>query len=223
MFILIPSALALNGGETWIYHFNECDELRVNITGNLIIHDGEYTIHNDCSETYENYFICNCSNNFDFNVSFKVNAVNNYTFEFNYDYTKEVIEETITTSSSGGGSSGGGGGSSIKWNCEEWNECINGNSTRYCYNNYNAKRKETENCTVEKEMILPIIDKIIEPEAIITEPVTETKVNVTETSPQPTKKMSLTGIIIISIIVIIIVLVVISELINPTKNKKKEG
>ena len=105
LMIFIPSALAISGGETWLYHFDYCDELTINITANQTIDEGEYTILNEC-EGENNYFVCNCSNDFDFNVSFKINAVNNYFFSFNYDYTKEVVE-TISESSTGGGGGGG--------------------------------------------------------------------------------------------------------------------
>lgn len=107
--VLIPLASALYGGETWLYHFPECDELRVNITANLTIDDGEYTIHNYCEETYENYFICNCSDDFYFNVSFETNTVNNYNFKFNYDYSKEVVEKEVSGGDGGSRSSGGSG------------------------------------------------------------------------------------------------------------------
>lgn len=104
MVMIIPSVMAIYGGETWIYHFDECDELRVDITGNLEIDEGEYIIHNECMGD-NNSFICNCSNDFNFNVSFKINTVNNYTFSFNYDYSREVVETKTTTPS--GGSFGG--------------------------------------------------------------------------------------------------------------------
>jgi len=107
MFILcLPLAFALYGGDTWTYHFNECDELRVNITATDTIDIGEYMILNTCTEEDTNYFICECDDNYDFNMSFKLNAVNNYTILFNYDYNK-IVTETISSGSSGGGSSGG--------------------------------------------------------------------------------------------------------------------
>lgn len=108
MIILIPSALAIYGGESWTYHFDYCDELRVNITANQTIDIGEYTIHNKCSNQSENYFICNCTNDFDFNISFKTNTVNNYKIFFNYDYSKEVTEEQTDEGNGGGGGSSGG-------------------------------------------------------------------------------------------------------------------
>ncbi|GAG87609.1 unnamed protein product, partial [marine sediment metagenome] len=106
MFILcLPLAFALYGGETKNFHFNKCDILRVNITGNLTIDEGEYTILNNCTKNQTNYYICDCNDNYDFNVTFKINAINNYTFHFNYDYSKHISDN-----GGGGGSSGGGGG-----------------------------------------------------------------------------------------------------------------
>lgn len=103
MIFLVPSALSIYGGETWIYHFEYCDDLRVDITASQTIDEGEYNILNEC-EGENNSFVCKCSNDFDFNVSFEINTVNDYVFDFNYDYTKDVVE---TTTSSGGGGGGG--------------------------------------------------------------------------------------------------------------------
>ena len=147
MFILlIPLAFALYGGETWTYTFDKCDILRVNITGTEEIIEGEYTILNNCTKNDTDYYICNCNDNYDFKVTFKINAVNNYTFDFNYAYSK-VIEEQQ--------SSGGGGSSSrnrIKvctpdWNCTEWGNCQSNNrATRTCndLNECNATRPTEE-------------------------------------------------------------------------------
>ena len=100
--LFIPIAFALYGGETWTYHFDECDTLKVNITGIERIDEGEYTILNNCTRNETNYYICDCNDNYDFNVTFKINTINNYTFNFNYAYSV-VIEEQ--QSSGGGGSS----------------------------------------------------------------------------------------------------------------------
>lgn len=140
MLIFIPSVLAITGGETWIYHFDECDKLRVNITGNLTIDNGEYTIHNDCIETEANYFICNCSNNFDLNVSFEINTINNYTFSFNYDYTKEVADSSSSSSSS---SSSGSSGGSLYYICS-LKRSINNS---YCRNTFCPRYSDINNCS----------------------------------------------------------------------------
>lgn len=106
MFIfLLPIATALYGGETWSYHFPYCNELRVEIAGELQIDYGEYLILNNCTENSPNYYTCNCTNDYYFNVSFKTNTVNSYIFDFNYDYSKFAEE---TTPSSGSQRSSGG-------------------------------------------------------------------------------------------------------------------
>lgn len=207
MLTLIPSALAIYGGENWTKHFDKCDKLRVNVTGYLIIDYQEYIINNDCYNISNNYWICNCSNGFDFNISFKPNAINNYTFKFNYDYSDEEVEET-TTSSGGGGSSGGSRRTSItNWDCQRWSECKNGDSTRYCYNDFGIKSTETRNCTVEKKTS-PAIENVIVEEEItqedaIGENITVSEENATGAIPQSIKR-PISPVFIIIIIIIVV-------------------
>lgn len=105
MLILIPSVFSIYGGETWVYHFDECEELIVNITATDVIDTGEYTILNNCTENQTNYFLCECNDNYDFNITFNKNTVNNYTIYFNYKYSKfvEEPEEPISYPRRGGG------------------------------------------------------------------------------------------------------------------------
>ncbi len=103
--LIIPLVYSIYGGETWVYHFEECDDLRANITA-MTIDEGEYEILNDCTENNTNYWICDCEDDFDFKIRFNLTTLNNYTIYFNYDYSRMITE---TTSSSGGSSSGGGG------------------------------------------------------------------------------------------------------------------
>lgn len=89
MFILsLPLVFTLYGGETWNYNFPECDKLKVNITAIDTIDKGEYIILNNCENTSNNYYICDCENNYNFSVKFHSGAVNNYTLIFNYAYSK---------------------------------------------------------------------------------------------------------------------------------------
>jgi hypothetical protein len=141
--MLLPTVSAIYGGETFTYHFPYCDELKVNITGELPIDEGEYTILNDCTEIENNYYICNCSNDYHFNVSFKINTLNNYTLDFNYDYSKEA--ETQTRSRSGSSSSG-----SHSWVCEDWSDCINNETKRVCRLN-NANYTQYKGCVSPEE------------------------------------------------------------------------
>ncbi len=139
--ILLPSVKAIYGGETFTYHFPYCDELKVNITGELPIDEGEYIILNDCTEIENNYYICNCSNDYYFNVSFKINTLNNYTFDFNYDYSKETETQTRSRSS---------GSSSNQWKCGNWSDCINNETKRVCRLN-NANYTQYKGCTSPEE------------------------------------------------------------------------
>lgn len=142
MFIMIPSVLSIYGGGTYIYHFDKCDELRVNVTGNLTIDEGEYTVLNNCIKN-NNSYICNCTNDFDFNISFKINAINNYTFAFNYDYTKIVTDEDSSSSNSNLNSGGGGGGGSLYYLCN-LKQSINNS---YCKNIFCPKYLNANNCS----------------------------------------------------------------------------
>lgn len=103
--ILIPIVYSLYGGETWSYHFPKCNILEISVYGTLPIDNDEYNILNDCIKLGDNHWGCDCYDNYDLSISFKTNAVNNYTFYFNYYYS--VFEQE-----SSGGSSGSSSGSS---------------------------------------------------------------------------------------------------------------
>lgn len=113
--LLLPTVLGTIGGDTWTYNFPYCNELKVNITASLAIDDGEYTVNNiNCTEAYVNYFECDCSNNYYFNISFATNAFNTYNLSFNYNYSKEApVEEEEDDSGSSGSSGGRGGGGRV--------------------------------------------------------------------------------------------------------------
>ena len=173
MLILIPIVTAIYGGETWTYNFPECNTLRVNITAIDTIDDGEYIILNNCTKNGTNYYICDCTDDYYFNVTFNITGVNNYTFSFNYDYERYVEEQT-----SGGGGGGGGGGDGYSsgtkvctpyWKCTEWSECkSNSRATRECndLNKCNAtKPSETRNCYYyvagdEEEIVEEVVEDI---------------------------------------------------------------
>ena len=108
--LIVPVVYSLYGGENWSYHFDRCNYLTVNITGTLVIDEGEYTILNDCTKLQNNYWGCNCKDDYNFSVSFKSNAINNYSFEFDYLYSEETSEQEISGSSGGSSGSGNSGG-----------------------------------------------------------------------------------------------------------------
>lgn len=106
--LCLPFSYALYGGENWSYDFPKCDNLIVNITSDLGIDPGEYTILNDnCTEESDNYFLCDCYDHYNLTISFAVNAVNQYNILFNYDYNQYVADKPVQKRS---GSSGGSGG-----------------------------------------------------------------------------------------------------------------
>ena len=216
IFILfLPLVFSMYGGETWSYHFDKCDNLMVNITGTEEIIDGEYTILNNCTKNQTNHYMCDCNDNYYFNVTFKVNAVNNYTFDFNYDYSKYVQEHT----SGGGGSSSSGTTKQIyDWNCTGWTSCQSNNkATRNCTNPNNdsdEKPPETRGCYFYTNIDKPL-------EVVLEKPVSDPQiepVNVTDVVPQveepiiENKKpnyMLIFSIMILSFLIIIFVVAMI--------------
>lgn len=217
VFILcLPLIYSLHGGETWSYHFNECDILRVNITGNLTIDEGEYTILNNCTKNQTNYYVCDCDDDYDFDVTFRINTINNYTFVFNYDYSKDVEP------SKGGG--GGGGGSSRRtkvctqdWNCTEWTNCQSNKATRKCndLNECNAtKLPEERYCYSYVATAEPTAEPV---EQVIDQPQEEQ--DVIEPTEPPIEEEQKKGVpfglwIILSVFVLIVVVLLIVYLIN---------
>jgi len=205
LILCLPLVYSLYGGETWSYHFDKCDELKVNITGTDKIDEGEYTILNNCTKNQTNYYICDCEDNYDFNVTFKINAVNNYTFDFNYAFS-EVIEEQTSGGGSSSSSSSTTKGCTPKWNCTVWGNCQSNNkATRNCVNLNNCninKPKEERIChyVVSKEE--PIEETVEQPQEE-TEPPIEPK-------GEPVKKgISLGWWIIIGVFIIIVIIVII--------------
>ena len=208
--LLLPLVYALYGGETWSYHFDKCDSLEVNITGTDRIDEGEYTILNNCTKNQTNYYICDCNDDYFFNVTFKVNAVNNYTFDFNYAYS-EVIEEQT----SGGGSSSSSSSSTTKkctpnWKCGEWGNCQSNNKAiRKCIdlNDCNAtKPTEERYCYYYKPKEEPIEETIEQPKKEAEQPIVEQEEQVKKGIPL--------GWWIVIVAFIIIVIIIITYLIK---------
>lgn len=203
--VLLPTATALYGGETWTYHFPECNALDINITGTLPIDDGEYIIISNCTGN-NNSYTCACSDDYNFSISFKTNTLNNYTFSFNYDYDEVVI---VPTSTGDGG--GGGGGYTSSWICGNWSECINSWTNRTCWKgmNKNINYTQSKRCimpakeTKEKEVV-KVVEKEIEEEINITENVTLPKKNDTKIVKLKPKESADWGFVIIPLTILII-------------------
>ncbi len=108
--IIIQAAMAVYGGEQYSYVFENCNDLVVNITADNGIDEGEYSILSDCIETSNNSYSCECEDNYIFNMSFAINAVNHYTLTSNQEYVYYVDDGVVESSGSeSSGSSGGGG------------------------------------------------------------------------------------------------------------------
>lgn len=212
IFILcIPLVYSLYGGETWKHHFDKCEELKVNITSTDEIIEGEYTILNNCTKEGNNSYICDCDDNYDFNVSFKINAVNNYTFNFNHAYS-EAIEEQIY---------GGGSSSSSKrtrtcisnWNCTEWSNCQpNNRAVRNCtdVNNCNKEKPSEERICY----YVPSKEEIKEEVGEIT-PIEEPQEEVITEFPE--EELKLNYGLIITLMIILVGLIIYLIIINRKK------
>ncbi len=104
LFILISSTYGLQAGsKETLYVINDCEKVTINVAGSQKIVEGEYIIEN-CVNTFNNTWDCNCSNGFYINVTTLVNTYNTYEFDIKYSYLYEE-EEVVVFSSSGGGSS----------------------------------------------------------------------------------------------------------------------
>ena len=160
LILSIQIVTALYGGETWSYHFPYCNKLIVNITGELQIDDEEYLILNNCTEISPNNYVCNCSNNYYFNVSFKTNAVNNYTFDFNYDYSKEVKPTSGSQGTSGYISS---------WVCGNWSECINNKTQIVCQKGKNVNYTQSKSCVSPAKKEVKVVEREVEEGIDLTE------------------------------------------------------
>ena len=82
---LAPFVLSYAGENSTIYTINDCTDLKINTTADLIIDNGEYSILN-CVENQTNYWKCSCSGDYNVVLSTKPNTINNYTFLLNYNY-----------------------------------------------------------------------------------------------------------------------------------------
>ena len=222
--MLLPTVTALYGGDTWTYHFPLCNQLKVNITGTLPIDDNEYLILNNCTETSPNNYICNCSDDYYFNVSFKTNTINDYTFLFNYEYSKEVKPV-----SSGGSQRTSSYASS--WVCGNWSECLNNKTERICRKGKTINYTQFKSCLSKETFIKDdseIIEREVEEEIILTSKIETPKENLTQEpkDDRPTEeqeKWIYIGIILITVIFIIFCFYVIKKKSYSKRSKKEES
>ena len=104
---LISSAYAYYSGESIeVYSLGNCNYLDVNVSSTLIIEEGEYWLE-DCNQTSENLWHCDCNGSFVLVMDTLENSYNNYSIGIYYAYSVEEPDESSGDSgSSGGGSSG---------------------------------------------------------------------------------------------------------------------
>lgn len=105
MLILTSSLLLANdtqniiaGNTETVISLKQCEHISINVTGTETIIPGEYTLLN-CTEQQTNYWVCNCTNDYELNIQTKLNTYNTYTLNIDYDYT--YIQQP-TRSNSGG-------------------------------------------------------------------------------------------------------------------------
>ncbi len=147
IFLVCNLVYAIYGGESEvIYHFDKCSELVVNVTGKLIIENGEYTFEN-CSIINEsinnNSWKCNCYDGFDLIIKTNIRTINEYNITAVCTY-KEVISDSksIVSPSSGGHSS--------LLICGDWSECVDGLQEQIC-NRGLVTKKNIRSCAIEEE------------------------------------------------------------------------
>jgi len=76
--LTITSLVSAQMLEENIYTVDKCDLLYINVSASLPINDTEYYIK-DCTETSTNYWSCNCYDDYDIILQYKINTINNYT------------------------------------------------------------------------------------------------------------------------------------------------
>ena len=107
MFILSSTmVLGATAGElTIVEHFDLCDSLRINVTGDFVIDSNEYELIS-CDETINNSWYCECYDDYDLVIDTELNTINNYTFEIrvnsSYEYSEIVKKRSSNSDSSNG-------------------------------------------------------------------------------------------------------------------------
>jgi len=95
MLAIVPTAFAYYGGDSITYHFEKCNAIEVNITTAEL---NEFIL-NDCAEISPGYFECNCSDDYDLNITPAANSVGTFNISITNYYDQEV--ETVEVHTSG--------------------------------------------------------------------------------------------------------------------------
>lgn len=103
MFVVLTSVNVFAipaGGIEELYTFEKCEKLRVDVTADLGIDQGEYSLV-DCTETSSNSWLCDCNDNYILRLNTTIKTINTYYFSMTYNWSEE--SQTKKTSSGGGG------------------------------------------------------------------------------------------------------------------------
>jgi len=136
--LCLPLVTAIYGGDSYTRTFDECEDITVTFQSTRTIDNNEFTLNDECTMVDNYIYNCDCYDGWVFNLTTKLNTINDYNITFNFNYTK------VLPPNNNGGSSGGGKKrkiviinkticNSTNWNCSEWYE-VNNNSFRNCYN-----------------------------------------------------------------------------------------
>jgi len=106
LLVLVSFTYGLKAGSTeTIYSISDCETVNIEVFATEEITQGEYLIE-DCVNSFNETWDCNCSGSFDIRVTTLANAYNNYEFLIKYNYQYEQTEVVVSSSSSGRGRSG---------------------------------------------------------------------------------------------------------------------
>lgn len=88
--LLVGSVSGLVAGrdDNVVFSVDKCRDLFVNVSGSLVIEDGEYYFVG-CDEISSNYWYCDCGDSFDLVMALDFRVMNNYSFDITY-YTETV-------------------------------------------------------------------------------------------------------------------------------------
>ena len=83
--LINPVSALIAGNSDTVMSFADCTSLIIDVEGDLNIESGEYWFEN-CTETSENKWSCNCYDGYDLIISTLPNTINNYTIAADYTY-----------------------------------------------------------------------------------------------------------------------------------------
>ncbi|MFW6007845.1 MAG: hypothetical protein ACOCP8_01160 [archaeon] len=97
--LLITNVNALIAGrENTIINVDNCEHLFVNVTGSLDVHEDEYKLKKCSIISNNNYWYCECEDNYDLKIDLDYRAMNNYTFYIESFHRGEPTTITKTRS-----------------------------------------------------------------------------------------------------------------------------